>query len=125
MRLAPLEERIYRHRCVEAWLIVVPWVGYSFERSVEAGRADIECQIRRIRNVYDARQMPAGVHAGIPLPYVEGLRIDEAMHPLALLCVGMYGEALPPQDGAPVRVVAPWKYGFKSIKSLVKIQLVA
>ena len=125
MSLAPLEERVYRHRCVEGWSIVVPWVGYSLSEILkQAGGPTSKAKYMAFESYYDAKQMPEGVHAGIQLPYVEGLRLDEAMHPLALLCVGMYGEALPPQDGAPVRIVLPWKYGFKSIKSIVKIRLV-
>ena len=125
LKVAPLEERIYRHRCVEGWSIVVPWVGYSLSTLLKQVEPTAKAKFVAFESYYDARQMPEGKNAGIPLPYVEGLRMDEAMHPLALLCVGMYGEALPPQDGAPVRLVVPWKYGFKSIKSLVKIRLVA
>ena len=125
MKLAPLEERIYRHRCVEAWSIVVPWVGYSLSEMIrQAGGPTPKAKYVAFESFYDPRQMPEAIHAGIQLPYVEGLRLDEAMHPLALLCVGMYGETLPPQDGAPVRIVLPWKYGFKSIKSIVSIRLV-
>ncbi len=125
MQLAPLEERVYRHRCVEAWSIVVPWIGYSLSTIVkQAGGPTPKAKYVAFETYYDPRQMPQGVHAGIQLPYVEGLRLDEAMHPLALLCVGMYGETLPNQDGAPVRIVLPWKYGYKSIKSIVKIRLV-
>jgi methionine sulfoxide reductase catalytic subunit len=125
LKVAPLEERIYRHRCVEGWSIVVPWVGYSLSALLKQVEPTSKAKFVAFESYYDLRQMPEGKSAGIPLPYVEGLRMDEAMHPLALLCVGMYGEALPPQDGAPVRLVVPWKYGFKSIKSLVKIKLVA
>ena len=125
LKVAPLEERIYRHRCVEGWSIVVPWVGYSLSALLKQVEPTSKAKFVAFESYYDVRQMPEGKNAGIPLPYVEGLRMDEAMHPLALLCVGMYGEALPPQDGAPVRLVVPWKYGFKSIKSLVKIKLVA
>ncbi len=124
LKAAPLEERIYRHRCVEGWSIVVPWVGYSLSLLLKQVEPTARAKFVAFESFYDVRQMPEGKNAGIPLPYVEGLRMDEAMHPLALLCVGMYGEALPPQDGAPVRLVVPWKYGFKSIKSLVKIKLV-
>jgi sulfoxide reductase catalytic subunit YedY len=125
LKLAPLEERIYRHRCVEGWSIVVPWVGYSLSVVLKLVEPTPKARFVSFESYYDLRQMPEAGHAGIPLPYVEGLRLDEAMHPLALLCVGMYGESLPPQDGAPVRLVVPWKYGFKSIKSLVKIKLVS
>jgi methionine sulfoxide reductase catalytic subunit len=124
LKLAPLEERIYRHRCVEAWSIVVPWIGFSF--SVLANLVEPTSKARYVsfESFYDRKQMPLAKNAGIPFPYLEGLRLDEAMHPLALLCVGMYGQTLPNQDGAPVRMVIPWKYGFKSIKSLVKIRFV-
>jgi methionine sulfoxide reductase catalytic subunit len=123
MRLAPLEERIYRHRCVEGWSIVVPWVGYSFNALLKEVSPQSKAKFVAFESYYSPGQMPLGGSAGIQLPYVEGLRLDEALHPLALLCFGMYGEALPNQDGAPVRMVLPWKYGFKSIKSLVKIKL--
>ena len=125
LKLAPLEERIYRHRCVEGWSIVVPWVGYSLSALLKQVEPTSKARFVYFESYYDLKQMPEAKHAGIPLPYVEGLRLDEAMNPLALLGVGMYGESLPPQDGAPVRLVVPWKYGFKSIKSLVKIRLVA
>jgi methionine sulfoxide reductase catalytic subunit len=125
LKLAPLEERIYRHRCVEAWSIVVPWIGYPLGALLKQVEPTSKARFVYFESYFDLNQMPEAKHAGIPLPYVEGLRLDEAMHPLALLCVGMYGEPLPPQDGAPVRLVVPWKYGFKSIKSLVKIKLVS
>jgi methionine sulfoxide reductase catalytic subunit len=124
MQLAPLEERIYRHRCVEAWSIVVPWIGYSFNTIANLVQPTEKAKFVAFESYYDIRQMPLGPQAGIELPYVEGLRLDEAMHPLTLLTVGMYGETLPNQDGAPVRMVIPWKYGFKSIKSIVKIRFV-
>jgi sulfoxide reductase catalytic subunit YedY len=124
LKLAPLEERIYRHRCVEAWSIVVPWVGYSFSTLAKLVEPTSNARYVAFESYFDRKQMPLWGRAGIQLPYVEGLRLDEAMHPLALLCVGMYGESLPNQDGAPVRMVLPWKYGFKSIKSLVKIKFV-
>ena len=122
LKLAPLEERIYRQRCVEAWSIVVPWIGFSFNSLIRLVEPTPKAQFVAFQSYYDSRQMPAGRWAGIEFPYVEGLRLDEAMNPLTLLCVGMYGESLPNQDGAPVRMVIPWKYGFKSIKSLVKIK---
>ncbi|PYU11518.1 MAG: protein-methionine-sulfoxide reductase catalytic subunit MsrP [Acidobacteria bacterium] len=122
LKIAPLEERIYRHRCVEAWSIVVPWIGFSFSNLVKLVEPTPKAQFVAFQSYYDSRQMPQGRWAGIEFPYVEGLRVDEAMNPLTLLCVGMYGESLPNQDGAPVRLVIPWKYGFKSIKSLVKIK---
>ncbi len=124
LKLAPLEERIYRHRCVEAWSIVVPWVGYSLNVLAKLVEPTPKAQFVAFESYYDVKQMPEGPMAGIQLPYVEGLRIDEAMHPLTLLCVGLYGETLPNQDGAPVRLVVPWKYGFKSAKSLVRIRFV-
>jgi sulfoxide reductase catalytic subunit YedY len=124
MKLAPLEERVYRHRCVEAWSIVVPWIGYPLSVLLQKAEPTAKARFVAFESFYDPRQMPMARYAGIDFPYVEGLRLDEAMHPLAILCVGMYGEALPPQDGAPVRMVVPWKYGFKSIKSIVKIKLV-
>ena len=124
LKLAPLEERIYRHRCVEAWSIVVPWVGYSFSTACKLVQAKSNAKFVAFQSYFDKKQMPLWREAGIQLPYVEGLRMDEAMHPLTLLCTGMYGETLPNQDGAPVRMVMPWKYGFKSIKSIVKIRFV-
>jgi len=127
LKAAPLEERIYRHRCVEGWSIVVPWIGYSLAAILKQAEPTAKAKFVAFESYWDTKQMPLA-HAelaGIQFPYVEGLRLDEAMHPLALLCVGMYGENLPPQDGAPVRLVVPWKYGFKSIKSIVKIRLVS
>ena len=122
LKMAPLEERIYRHRCVEAWSIVVPWIGFSFSNLVNLVEPTPKAKFVAFESYFDPRQMPQAKYAGIDFPYVEGLRLDEAMHPLALLCVGMYGETLANQDGAPVRMTLPWKYGFKSIKSLVKIR---
>jgi methionine sulfoxide reductase catalytic subunit len=122
LKLAPLEERIYRHRCVEAWSIVVPWIGFSFSTLANLVQPTSNAHFVAFQSFFDKKQMPLWGQAGIPLPYTEGLRMDEAMHPLAMLCVGMFGETLPNQDGAPVRMVLPWKYGFKSIKSLVKIR---
>src|SRR5579859_2440921 len=110
LKLAPLEERIYRHRCVEGWSIVVPWIGFSFSALAKLVEPTPKAHYVAFESYYDPGQMPLGKYAGIQLPYVEGLRLDEAMHPLTLLCVGMYGETLPNQDGAPVRLVVPWKY---------------
>jgi sulfoxide reductase catalytic subunit YedY len=126
MAVAPLEERIYRHRCVERWSIVVPWVGYSLSELLKKVEPTSKATFVAFETYWDLKQMPLATpeRAGIPLPYVEGLRMDEAMHPLTMLSVGMFGETLPPQDGAPVRLTVPWKYGFKSIKSIVKIKLV-
>jgi len=122
IKIAPLEERIYRHRCVEAWSIVVPWIGFSLSALVNLVQPTPKAKYVAFETAYDPKQMPWARFAGIEFPYVEGLRLDEAMNPLALLCVGMYGETLANQDGAPVRIIAPWKYGFKSAKSLVKIR---
>jgi sulfoxide reductase catalytic subunit YedY len=124
MKLAPLEERIFRHRCVEAWSIVVPWIGIPLSALIKEFELTPKAHYVAFQSLYDPQQMPLGRNAGIELPYVEGLRLDEAMHPLATLCFGMFGETLPNQDGAPVRLVVPWKYGFKSIKSIVKIKFV-
>jgi len=124
LKLAPLEERIYRHRCVEAWSIVVPWIGYSFSVLANLVEPTPSAKFVAFQTYFDKKQMPLWRDAGIELPYVEGLRMDEAMHPLTLLCTGMYGATLPNQDGAPVRMVIPWKYGFKSVKSIVKIRFV-
>jgi methionine sulfoxide reductase catalytic subunit len=124
MKLAPLEQRIYRHRCVEAWSIVVPWIGYSLSTLINLVEPNPKAKFVAFESYYSPKQMPEGVNAGIGLPYVEGLRLDEAMNPLTLLAVGMYDETLYNQDGAPVRLIVPWKYGFKSAKSLVKIRLV-
>jgi len=123
LKLAPLEERIYRHRCVERWSIVVPWIGYSLSTILKLVEPTAKARYVAFQSYYDPRQMPQARGTGLDYPYVEGLRLDEAMHPLALLCVGMYGETLPNQDGAPVRMVIPWKYGYKSIKSIVNIKL--
>ena len=124
MKLAPLEERIYRHRCVERWSIVVPWIGYPLNALLKEVEPTSKAKYVAFESFYDPKQMLASYQAGIQFPYVEGLRLDEAMNPLALLAVGLYGETLPSQDGAPFRLVVPWKYGFKSIKSIVKIRLV-
>jgi sulfoxide reductase catalytic subunit YedY len=124
LKLAPLEERIYRHRCVERWSIVVPWIGFSLSSLLKQVEPTSKAKYVAFQTYYDPKQMPLGKNAGIQVPYLEGLRLDEAMHPLTLLCVGMYGEVLPNQNGAPVRIVVPWKYGYKSIKSIVKIRFV-
>jgi methionine sulfoxide reductase catalytic subunit len=123
MKIAPLEERIYRHRCVEAWSIVVPWIGFPLAALLKQVDPNTNAKYVAFQTLFDKKQMPLWNRAGIDLPYVEGLRLDEAMHPLALLAVGLYGETLPNQNGAPFRLVVPWKYGFKSIKSIVKITL--
>ncbi len=124
LKLAPLEERIYRMRCVEGWSMVIPWVGFPLNAILQKVQPTSKAQFVAFQSFHDLKQMPESRWAGIPLPYVEGLRLDEAMHPLTLLSVGLYGETLPNQNGAPLRLVVPWKYGFKSIKSIVKIDLV-
>ena len=116
LKLAPLEERIYRHRCVEAWSIVVPWIGFPLSALLKQVEPTGKAKFVVFESLYDSKQMISERAAHIKFPYVEGLRMDEAMHPLALLTVGLYGETLPNQNGAPVRLVTPWKYGFKSIK---------
>lgn len=124
MKLAPLEERITRLRCVEGWSMVIPWIGYSLSEVIKRAEPTGAAKYVAFESLYDSKQMPAGRYAGIPFPYKEGLRMDEAMHPLTLLCVGMYGQVLPNQNGAPVRIIVPWKYGFKSIKSIHRIRFV-
>jgi sulfoxide reductase catalytic subunit YedY len=124
IKMAPMEERIYRHRCVEGWSIVVPWIGFSLSALIKQVEPTAKAKFVAFESLYDTKQMPMGRYAGIQLPYVEGLRMDEAMNPLAMLCFGIYGEILPNQNGAPIRMVVPWKYGFKSIKSVVKIRFV-
>jgi sulfoxide reductase catalytic subunit YedY len=124
LKIAPLEERIYRHRCVEAWSIVVPWTGFPLAALLSQVEPTSKAKFVAFETYYDPKQMPHARGAGLQFPYVEGLRLDEAMHPLTFLAVGLYGETLPNQDGAPIRLVVPWKYGYKSAKSLVKIRLV-
>jgi sulfoxide reductase catalytic subunit YedY len=123
-RLAPLEERIYRMRCVEGWSMVIPWIGLPLNALLKAVEPLPKAKYVAFQTLYDPKQMPGQDSSVLAWPYVEGLRLDEAMHPLAILAVGMYGENLPNQDGAPIRLVVPWKYGFKGIKSIVKIDLV-
>ncbi|MEO8482774.1 MAG: protein-methionine-sulfoxide reductase catalytic subunit MsrP [Acidobacteriota bacterium] len=123
-RLSPPEERVYRMRCVEAWSMVIPWAGYSLSKLLAAVEPTADAKFVAFETLHDPARMPGQKTGVLEWPYVEGLRIDEAMHPLALLATGLYGEELPPQDGAPVRLVTPWKYGFKGIKSIVKITLV-
>ena len=119
------EERIYRMRCVEAWSMVIPWVGFPLHKLLAEVEPLSEAQYVRFETLYDPAQMPGQKSAYYEWPYVEGLRLDEAMHDLTILATGLYGKPLLPQSGAPVRLVVPWKYGFKSIKSIVKIELVA
>ncbi len=121
IKWAAPEERIYRHRCVEGWSIVVPWIGFSFNEVIKRAQPTSKAKYVEFTTLWDPKQMPGQRLDVLKWPYVEGLRMDEAMHPLALLCFGMYGETLPNQDGAPLRMVIPWKYGFKSAKSIVKI----
>jgi methionine sulfoxide reductase catalytic subunit len=124
LKLAAMEERIYRLRCVEGWSMVIPWVGYSLSNLIKRAEPTSRAKYVEFVTLADPKQMP-GVRSGVlDWPYVEGLRIDEAMHPLSLLAFGLYGEVLPNQNGAPLRLVVPWKYGFKSAKSIVKIRLV-
>ena len=123
-KLAPLEERIYRLRCVEAWSVVVPWIGFPLSALLKQVEPTGKAKFVAFESLYDSKEMISPRSAGIKFPYVEGLRMDEAMHPLTLLTVGLYGETLPNQNGAPLRLVVPWKYGFKSIKSIVKVTLV-
>jgi len=125
LRLAPQEERIYRHRCVEGWSMVIPWVGFPLNVLLKQVDPLSSAKYVAFETLYDRKRMPYPFSSGLPWPYVEGLRMDEAMHPLAILASGLYGQTMPPQDGAPIRLVVPWKYGFKSIKSIVKISLVA
>jgi methionine sulfoxide reductase catalytic subunit len=122
MKLAPLEERICRHRCVEGWSIVVPWIGFPLSALLKQAEPTSKAKYVAFQTAYDPKQMLSSRQAHIQFPYVEGLRMDEALHSLALLSVGLYGETLAPQNGAPLRLVLPWKYGFKSIKSIVKIR---
>lgn len=123
----PLEERIYRLRCVEAWSMVVPWIGFPLASLLKKADVNSKGKFVKFTTLKDPKQMPGQANrfkgGGIDYPYVEGLRIDEAMHPLTILAVGLYGKTLPPQNGAPIRLVVPWKYGFKSIKSIVNIEL--
>jgi sulfoxide reductase catalytic subunit YedY len=122
VKMAAAEERIYRHRCVEGWSIVVPWVGFSLSELIKRAEPMGNAKFVEFTTVLDPKQMPGQQGHVLDWPYVEGLRMDEAMHPLALLCFGMYGEVLPNQDGAPLRIVIPWKYGFKSAKAIVRVR---
>jgi sulfoxide reductase catalytic subunit YedY len=118
----PIEERVYRHRCVEAWSMVVPWAGYSLSELINWAEPLPKAKYVQFLSYENSAIMPGLSEINLNWPYSEGLRMDEAMHPLTLLTFGLYGEVLPNQDGAPVRVVIPWKYGFKSAKSIVKIR---
>jgi methionine sulfoxide reductase catalytic subunit len=124
LKIAPPEERIYRHRCVEAWSMVIPWVGFPLAKLLQAVEPLSTAKYVAFQTLYDPKRMPNQNTGVLDWPYVEGLRLDEAMHPLTILASGLYGASMPPQDGAPLRLVVPWKYGFKGIKSIVKIKLV-
>jgi sulfoxide reductase catalytic subunit YedY len=124
LKMAAPEERIYRLRCVEGWSIVVPWVGFSLNELIKRAKPLGKAKFVEFTSIYDPSEMPGQQRQVLNWPYVEGLRMDEAMHPLALLCFGMYGEELPDQDGAPLRIVVPWKYGFKSAKAIVRIRFI-
>ena len=121
----PAEERVYRLRCVEGWSMVIPWIGFPLAKLLNMVEPTSQARYVAFQTLYDPKRMPNQQTSVLDWPYVEGLRLDEAMHPLTILATGLYGETLPPQDGAPIRLVVPWKYGFKSIKSIVKIRLVA
>jgi methionine sulfoxide reductase catalytic subunit len=121
----PLEQRVYRLRCVEGWSMVIPWIGFSLSKLLEKVEPTSQARYVAFQTLFDPNRMPNQRTGVLQWPYVEGLRLDEAMHPLTILATGLYDETLPPQDGAPIRLVVPWKYGFKSIKSVVKITLVA
>jgi methionine sulfoxide reductase catalytic subunit len=119
-----LEERIYRLRCVEGWSMVIPWIGFPLGEVIQRFKPTSKAKFVEFTTLYDPEQMPDQRRSVLKWPYVEGLRLDEAMHPLTILAVGLYGEILPNQNGAPLRLVVPWKYGFKSIKSIVKMRFV-
>ncbi len=123
-KLAPMQERIYRHRCVEGWSMVIPWLGYSLSNLIKAVQPTGNAKYVEYITLLNHAEMPGQNDPILQWPYLEGLRMDEAMHPLTLLTFGLYGEVLPNQDGAPMRMVIPWKYGFKGGKSIVKIRLV-
>ncbi len=122
MKLAPLEERIHRHRCVEGWSMVIPWIGFSLSNLIKRVEPTSKAKYVQFFTALDPRQMPWLRQGGLEWPYREGLRLDEALHPLTLLCFGLYGEVLPNQNGAPLRTIIPWKYGFKSTKAIVGIR---
>ena len=123
LKLAPMEERVYRFRCVEAWAMVVPWLGYSLSHILQASQPKGSAKYVSFVTHLDEKAMPGLAMSGLDWPYQEGLRIDEAMHPLTMMVFGMYGKTLPAQNGAPLRLMVPWKYGFKSAKSLVTIRV--
>ena len=117
------EERVYRMRCVEAWSMVIPWLGFPLRKLLNEVRPTSQAQYVRFTSLLDPERMPGQGGSGFSWPYVEGLRLDEAMHDLTILSTGLYGRRLLPQNGAPLRLVVPWKYGFKSVKSIVRIEL--
>ncbi len=123
LKLAPAEERVYRHRCVERWSMVIPWVGFPLAALLKAVEPLGQAKYVAFQTLYDPKRMPNQNTSVLGWPYIEGLRLDEAMHPLTLLASGLYGQTLLPQNGAPLRLVVPWKYGYKSIKSIVRIKL--
>ena len=124
LKLAPLEERVYRHRCVEGWSMVIPWIGFPLKVLLDRVQPTSKAKFVAFTTVLRPKEMPGQQRDVLNWPYLEGLRMDEAMNPLTLFTAGLYGEVLPNQNGAPVRVVVPWKYGFKSAKSIVRITLV-
>ncbi len=124
LKISPPEERIYRMRCVEGWSMVIPWAGFSLSKLLQRVEPLGSAKYVAFQTLKDPARMPGQKSDVLDWPYIEGLRMDEAMHPLAILASGLYGHALPPQDGAPIRLITPWKYGFKGIKSIVKISLV-
>jgi sulfoxide reductase catalytic subunit YedY len=124
-RISPPEERVYRMRCVEAWSMVIPWAGFPLAKLLDRVEPTGGAKYVAFETLLDPARMPGQRTASLQWPYVEGLMMSEAMHPLTLLATGLYGREMPPQDGAPVRLVVPWKYGFKGIKSIVRISLVA
>jgi methionine sulfoxide reductase catalytic subunit len=124
LKMFPLEERVYRLRCVEAWSMVIPWIGFPLGELIKKVEPNPKAKFVAFTSVLRPSEMPGQHQDALRWPYVEGLRLDEAMHPLTLLAVGLYGKTLPNQNGAPMRLVVPWKYGFKGIKSIVRIQFV-
>jgi sulfoxide reductase catalytic subunit YedY len=124
LKISPPEERVYRHRCVEGWSMVIPWVGVPLAKLLDQVQPLSQAKYVAFESLADPKQMQNLSSDVLDWPYIEGLRLDEALHPLAILASGLYGETLPPQNGAPLRLVVPWKYGFKGLKSIVKIKLV-
>jgi sulfoxide reductase catalytic subunit YedY len=123
IKIAPLEDRVYRHRCVEAWSMVIPWLGFPLSKLLDRVEPTSQARYVNFTTLLDPKRMPNQNTGILDWPYTEGLRLDEAMHPLTLLAAGLYGKMLLPQNGAPLRLVVPWKYGFKGCKSIVKIEL--